>query len=62
VTGDTCDDDDDNDTVLDTGRQLPLTVERGSARQRPDDTGDACDGDDDGDGVADSVDVTARCR
>jgi gliding motility-associated-like protein len=53
---DNCDDDDDNDGVLDTVDNCPLTSNADQADNDNDDLGDVCDDDDDNDGVLDTVD------
>jgi gliding motility-associated-like protein len=53
---DNCDDDDDNDGVLDTVDNCPLTANADQADNDNDDLGDVCDDDDDNDGVLDTVD------
>jgi gliding motility-associated-like protein len=53
---DNCDDDDDNDGVLDTNDNCPLTANADQADNDQDILGDVCDDDDDNDGILDTVD------
>ena len=53
---DNCDDDDDNDGVLDTNDNCPLTANTNQADNDQDILGDVCDDDDDNDGILDTVD------
>jgi gliding motility-associated-like protein len=53
---DNCDDDDDNDGVLDTIDNCPLMANTDQADNDNDGLGDTCDDDDDNDGILDTVD------
>lgn len=53
---DNCDDDDDNDGLLDTEDNCPLIANNDQADNDNDGFGDVCDDDDDNDGVLDGVD------
>jgi gliding motility-associated-like protein len=53
---DNCDDDDDNDGVLDVNDNCPLIANANQADNDHDGLGDVCDDDDDNDGIPDTVD------
>ena len=55
--GDACDDDDDNDLVLDVEDNCPLTFNPLQSDFDGDGEGDACDGDTDGDRVVNQLDL-----
>ena len=55
-TGDACDNDDDNDGVLDVNDNCPLFVNPNQLNTDADGFGDSCDLDDDNDGVLDDLD------
>ncbi len=54
--GDACDDDDDNDSVIDSADNCPLDANTDQADLDNDGAGDVCDTDSDGDKVVDSTD------
>jgi hypothetical protein len=54
--GNACDDDDDNDGVLDSIDNCPLTRNPAQANSDRDPWGDACDDDDDNDNICDGRD------
>jgi hypothetical protein len=58
-TGDLCDNDDDNDGVLDVNDNCPLYVNADQLNTDQDGFGDICDLDDDNDGVLDRIDNCA---
>ncbi len=59
--GDVCDDDDDNDGVLDPNDNCPYTSNPDQVDLDGDGLGDPCDADPDGDGIGDDPGETDNC-